>query len=83
MCRKLTFDPFRITGIVYDGVDDSIRFHAGLAASEKGKIGVRLIDRIEVFPLKILDQLDGQEIFSYAQIFLIKTPNNELTRLAG
>ena len=44
MCRKLTFDPFRITGIVYDGVDDSIRFHAGLAASEKGKIGVCLID---------------------------------------
>jgi hypothetical protein len=61
LCRKFTFDPFRITGIVHDGVDDSIRFHAGLVASEKGETGVRLIDRVEVFPLKILDQLDGQD----------------------
>jgi hypothetical protein len=40
---------FRIPGIVYDGVDDPIKFHAGLTAPEAGKIGVRLIVRQVVF----------------------------------
>jgi hypothetical protein len=49
MCRKFIFDPFRIPGIVHDGVDDPIQFHAGLIASEAGKRGVRLIVRQVVF----------------------------------
>jgi len=35
--------------IVHDGVDNPIQFHAGLAAPEAGKIGVRLIVRKVVF----------------------------------
>jgi len=36
-------------GLVHDGVDNPIQFHAGLAAPEAGKIGVRLIVRKVVF----------------------------------